>query len=89
MSPWSRKKTGLTCPRLNVFWFSKNDPTDYSKKKRRKGRQKKRREDNIKEWTGMDFSSSTRAPERRARWGMIVAKSSVVSKVMGLNRIYM
>ena len=31
--------------------------------KRRKGRQKKRRGDNIKEWTGMDFASSTRAAE--------------------------
>ena len=29
------------------------------KGKRKKGRQKKRWEDNIKEWTGMDFASST------------------------------
>ena len=32
--------------------------------KRRKGRLKKRWEDNIKEWTGMDFFSSTRAAEK-------------------------
>ena len=31
--------------------------------KRRKGTQKKRWVDNIKEWTGMDFASSTRAAE--------------------------
>ena len=31
----------------------------------RKGRQKKRWEDNIKEWTGMDFASSIRAAEDR------------------------
>ena len=30
------------------------------KGKRKRGRQKKRWEDNIKEWTGMDFVSSTR-----------------------------
>ena len=30
------------------------------KGKRKRGRQKKRWEDNIKEWTGMDFDSSTR-----------------------------
>ena len=29
------------------------------------GRQKKRWEDNIKEWTGMDFASSTRSAENR------------------------
>ena len=34
--------------------------------KRKRGRQKKRWEDNIKEWTGMDFASSTRAFENRS-----------------------
>ena len=33
--------------------------------KGRRGRQKKRWEDNIKEWAGMDFTSSTRADENR------------------------
>ena len=57
------------------------------KGKRKRGRQKKRWEDNIKEWTGMEFASSTRAAENRSRWKGIVANSSVVprrpSKVMG------
>ena len=35
------------------------------KGKRKIGRQKKRWEDNIKEWTGMDFASSVRAAENR------------------------
>ena len=35
--------------------------------KRKRGRQKKRWEDNIKEWTGMDSASSTRAAENRTR----------------------
>ena len=56
------------------------------KGKRKRGRQKKRWEDNIKEWTGMDFASSTRPAENRSRWKRIVANSSVVprrhSKVM-------
>ena len=55
--------------------------------KRRKGRQRNRWEDNIKEWIGMDFASSTRTAEDRTRWKGIVVKSSVVSqrpcKVMG------
>ena len=41
----------------------------------------------MKEWTGMDFASSTRAPENRTRWKGDVANLSVVprqpSKVMG------
>ena len=44
----------------------------------------------MKERTGMDFASSTRAAENRTRWKGIVANSSVVprqtSKVMGLIR---
>ena len=35
--------------------------------KGKRGRQKKRWEDNIKEWTGMDLASSTRAAENRTR----------------------
>ena len=35
------------------------------KGKRKRGRQKKRWEDNIKEWTRMDFASSTRVAENR------------------------
>ena len=47
------------------------------KGKRTWGRHKTRREDNIKEWTGMDFPSLTRAEENRTRWKGIVADSSV------------
>ena len=43
-------------------------------KELRKGRQKKRWEDNIKEWTEMDFAGSTRAAVDRTRWKGIVLK---------------
>ena len=43
------------------------------KGKRKRGKQKKRWEDNIKEWTGMDFASPTRSAENRTRWKGIVA----------------
>ena len=48
------------------------------KGKSKRGRQKKRWEDNIKEWTRMDFASSNRAAENRTRWKGIVGNSSVV-----------
>ena len=60
-------------------------------RKRRKGIQKKRLEDNIKEWTGIDFASSTRAAEDRTWWKGIIVKSSVVAqwprKVIGMTRL--
>ena len=45
---------------------------------RRRGRQKKKWEDIIKEWTGMEFGDAQRAVEDRERWKGIVATSSVI-----------
>ena len=40
--------------------------------------QRKRWEDNIREWTGVEFGKSQRAVENRGKWRKLVAKSSVV-----------
>ena len=48
---------------------------------RRRGRQKKRWEDNIKEWTGTGFGDSLRAAEDSEEWKGIVATSSVVLRL--------
>ena len=45
---------------------------------RRQGRQRKRWEDNIREWTGLEFGMSQRAVENREKWRKLVAKSFVV-----------
>ena len=45
---------------------------------RRQGRQRKRWEDNIREWTGLEFGKSQRAVENREKWRKLVAKSCVV-----------
>ena len=40
---------------------------------RRRGRQRKRWEDNIGEWTGMEFEENLRKAESRDEWRMLVA----------------
>ena len=45
---------------------------------RRWGRQRKRWEDNIREWTGLEFAKFQRAVENRGKWRKLVVKSSVV-----------
>ena len=45
------------------------------RRRRRRGRQKKRWEDTIKEWTGMEFADSQRAVENRETWRELVRKS--------------
>ena len=47
---------------------------------RKQGRQKKRWEDNIRKWTGLEFGKSQRAVENREKWRKLFAKSSVVSE---------
>ena len=48
------------------------------KGRRQQGRQKKRWEDNIREWTGLELGKSKRAVENREKWRKLVARSSVV-----------
>ena len=45
--------------------------------RRRRGRQKKRWEDNIPEWTGMTLGAAMRKAERREEWRELFARSSV------------
>ena len=58
---------------------------------RRQGRQWKRWEDNIWEWTGLEFGKSRRAVENRGKWRKLVAKSSVVpqrpSRIMMIDSV--
>ena len=44
---------------------------------RRQGRQQKW-EENIREWTGLEFGKSQRAVENREKWRKLITKSSVV-----------
>ena len=84
-----KRKLKWFWPRFKVFWFSKDDSTGHSERKEKRGRQKNRWEENSKEWTGMDFDSSTRQLKTDKMEN--VAKSSVVPKrtckVMGCDRI--
>ena len=48
------------------------------KEGKRQGRQRKRWEDDIREWTGLEFAKSQRIVENREKWMKQVAKSTVV-----------
>ena len=45
---------------------------------RRQGRQRKRWEDSIREWTGLEFAKSQRAVKNREKWMKLVVRLSVV-----------
>ena len=47
---------------------------------RRQGRQRKRWEDNISEWTGLEFAKFKKAVENSRKWRKLTVKSSVAPK---------
>ena len=53
---------------------------DTVKRGGRQGRQRKRWEKNIREWTGLEFAKSQTAVENRGKWRKLVMKLSVVPK---------
>ena len=50
------------------------------KGRRRQDRQRKRWEDNIREWTGLGFAKSQRAVKNREKWRKLVVKSSMMPR---------
>ena len=59
---------------------------------RRRGRHRKRWEDNIKEWTGLEWNMLLRKAENREEWRKLVVKSTVVpqlsaSQTTGVDKI--
>jgi hypothetical protein len=66
---WARNKIYRAC---------QDNPAGHSALGgRRRGRQKKRWEDNIPEWTGMTQGDAMRKTERREEWRELVVRSSV------------
>ena len=69
-----------------VFFFDVSRPSGLAKTilqgtvkgGRRQGRQRKKWEDKIREWTGLEFGKSWSTVENREKWRKLVAKSSVV-----------
>ena len=71
----------MVWPHLKISGMAKTILQGTVKGARRRGRQKKRWEDNIKERTGMGFGYSLRAAEDREDWKDIIATSSVVLRL--------
>ena len=71
-------ETDMVRPHHKILGMAKTILQETVKGARRRGRQKKIWEDNIKEWTGMRLGDSLRAAEDREGWKDIVATSSVV-----------
>ena len=78
--PDDRKET-QTAVVWSCFPFirsGQNHLARHGERGRRQGGQRKRWEDSIREWTGLEFGKSQRAVENTEKWRKLVAKPSVV-----------
>ena len=80
IGPYEKKQTEVVRARDTIIWTGQDYPTGNSSRRetRRRGRQRKRREDNIKEWTGLEWNIPPRKAENREEWRKLVVKSTVV-----------
>ena len=78
---WKALKTGLldsTQQRIPYMTARRKAFYPWIASELRRLIRRKRWEDNIREWTGLEFGMSQRAVENREKWRKLVAKSSVV-----------
>ena len=68
----------MVWPHLKILGHGEDNSARDSEKSKK---EKKRWEDNTKEWTGMGFGDSLRAAEEKEGWKGIVATSSVVPRL--------
>ena len=77
-----------TVKKRKLRWYGHKRSTGLAKmilqgtvqRGRRRGRQKKRWEDNVTEWTGLKLGEALRKAENREEWRTVVAQSSLVSQ---------
>ena len=62
-----------------VHQSGQNHLARHSERGKKTRQTRKRWEDNIREWAGLEFGKSQRALENRKKWRKLVARSSVVS----------
>ena len=61
-----------------IIWTGQDYPTGNRSRRKMKSRQRKQWEDNIKEWTGLEWNIMLRKAENREEWRKLVVKSTVV-----------
>ena len=85
-SHWAHEDLLTTVKRRKLKWcghmavskgLAKTILQGTVQREKRRGKPKKRWEDNIPEWTGMTLGAAMRKAERRKEWRELVARSSV------------
>ena len=68
----------MACSCLPFIRSGQNHLVRHSERRKKTGRQNKMWDDNIREWTSLEFTKYQRVVENREKWRKLVAKSSVV-----------
>ena len=57
----------MVCPRLKVFWGTKDNPIGHTERKMKKSQTEEEAVRQYQEWTGLNCASLTQAHEYRTR----------------------
>ena len=71
--------TAVVCTCLPFIRSGQTHLVRHCERGKKTRQTKKRRKDNIRQWTGLEFAKSQRAVENREKWRKLVVKSSLVS----------
>ena len=78
--PCKETQTAVVWSCLLFIRSGQNHLARHSERGKKTRQTEEEGEDNITEWTGLEFGKSQRAKENREKWSKLVAKSSVVPK---------
>ena len=73
-------QTAVVWQRLPFIRSGQNHLAKHSERGKKTRQSEEEVEDNIREWTGLEFTKSQGAVQNREKWRKLVAKSSVVPK---------
>ena len=73
-----KTQTEVVRARHTIIWTGQDYPTGNSTRRETKRQTEERWEDNIKEWTGLEWNIMLRKAKNREEWRKLVVKSTVV-----------
>ena len=73
-----RRKTEVVRARHTIIWTGQDCPIGNSSRRKTKRQTEERWEDNIKEWTRLEWNIILQKAENREEWWRLVVESTVV-----------
>ena len=78
----------MAWPHLTILWYGEDNSTGDNERRKKEGKTEEEKEDNIKEWTWMEFGESLRVAEDRERWKVICGAPTTIKGLRWIDTSY-